>query len=168
MAATLDAGPSASLAMEKRHTGCAQNFSRTSGVWSLSIISLGISGPAGGTTAPAHRAAWTATSPFLNGSEQMPHVVTSSCSAILAASDFDVSLLDLPIPHTTHCVDWAVCPREGSKGLKGASLVSLSSLSPVGIQLRHARSLSDTSALRASSASTRCSASASLPRRFRD
>jgi hypothetical protein len=29
-ATTVDAGPSASLAMEKRHTGCAQNFSADS------------------------------------------------------------------------------------------------------------------------------------------
>jgi hypothetical protein len=69
MAATLDAGPSASLAMEKRHTGCAQNFSR-------------ITGAIGANETPAHRAAWTATSPFLNGSEQIPHVFASSCSAI--------------------------------------------------------------------------------------
>jgi hypothetical protein len=70
MAATLDAGPSASLAREKRHTGCAQNFALTCGPTNV---------------LPAHRAAWTATSPFLNGSQQIPHVVTSSRSAILAA-----------------------------------------------------------------------------------
>jgi hypothetical protein len=80
MAATLDAGPSASLAREKRHTGCAQNFSR-------------ILGPT--NAFPHHRAAWTATSPFLNGSEQIPHVVTSLCSAILDASDLTFPMLDL-------------------------------------------------------------------------
>jgi hypothetical protein len=87
MAATLDAGPSASLAMEKRHTGCAQNFSR---IW------FPIYGLCGVGRKP-HRAAWTATSPFLNGSEQMPHVVTSSCSAILTASDLTLMfpVLDL-------------------------------------------------------------------------
>jgi hypothetical protein len=69
MAATLDAGPSVSLAMEKRHTGCAQNFALTCGPTNA---------------LPAHRAAWTATSPFLNGSEQIPQVVTSSRSAISA------------------------------------------------------------------------------------
>jgi hypothetical protein len=41
MAATLDAGPSASLAREKRHTGCAQNFSQMSDTACLSPIQLG-------------------------------------------------------------------------------------------------------------------------------
>jgi hypothetical protein len=82
--ATVDAGPSASLAIEKRHTGCAQNFSRTSAA--ACFVESSLCGPTNGLR---HRAAWTATSPFLNGSEQIPHVV--SCIAILVASDFDVS-----------------------------------------------------------------------------
>jgi hypothetical protein len=77
MAATLDAGPSASLAMEKRHTGCAQNFSQTSDT--ACFVESSICGPTNGLP---HRAAWIATSPFLNGSEQIPHVFASSCSAI--------------------------------------------------------------------------------------
>jgi hypothetical protein len=90
MAATLDAGPSASLAMEKRHTGCAQNFSRTSDT--ACSVESSIFGPTNGLP---HRAAWTASSPFLNASEQVPHVATAT--AILAASDLTLMfpMLDL-------------------------------------------------------------------------
>ncbi len=66
MAATLAAGPSASLAMENRHTGCAQNLSQTSDT--ACLVESSICGPTNGLP---HRAAWTATSPLLNGSEQI-------------------------------------------------------------------------------------------------
>jgi hypothetical protein len=92
MAATLDAGPSASLAMENRHTGCAQNLSQTSDAACLVESSV-----CGATNGLPHRAAWTATSPFLNGSEQIPQVVTSSCSVILAASVLMIPMLDLRV-----------------------------------------------------------------------